>query len=151
MAFFSKKPQSINVRHVHGLPIPEETICMTCVVANKLCISAGNTRYELSTEQILNATFDMDVNVERYLKSNKLAGAIGAVTFGVTGAVIASAPKEKKKNLVTGYVIIRYLSAENNEEYLLLKDTQPNSLEAAKVADLINRNVSKSAEKTVTL
>lgn len=143
MGLFGKKGNkefSIQVKHVSGLPIPQGITCQILVNNDNMQIVANGVNINLNLNKINGVSFEMDVDIEKYSKSSKLGGAIGAATFGVTGAIIGSAPKIKTERKVTGCTVISY-TAQEDAGYLLFEDTKPNSLEAAKLCDKLKKEL----------
>lgn len=125
---------SYSLKHIQGLEIPEGP-CSVRLFSDKVVMSGAGKEYTLALAKISDVSFDMNVDVERYTKASKVAGVAGALTFGVPGAIIASAPKTKVERRVTNVVSIAFLSAENEVRYILFQNIVPNDLQAARFVD----------------
>jgi len=69
-----------------------------------------------------------DINETEYLKSSFIKGMAGAAVMGMTGAILGSIPKVKKKKNRRCYVSIIYENAQGERKIVLLKDQQVNTL-----------------------
>lgn len=138
------------LKHIQGLDIPE-TVCTVELSTDKVIITGGGKEYNLNLERILSVNFEMDVDVQKYSKSSMTAGIVGVAAFGVAGAVIGAAPREKTKRLVTGCAILGYLTSDGSQAYLLLQGSQPNDMQAAKFVDKIRPLVQQRPTQSIEL
>lgn len=108
-AIRKKSKKFITGTHVSGLDIGK-TLVSLCLSDDGLLISAPifKKEFNLPLNKIENLGYYNDVEVEKHLKSSFVGGVIGAASFGVTGAVIGSRPKEKQTRKVTHYLLVNY-------------------------------------------
>lgn len=135
-----------NLKHVQGLDLPDIT-CSIQLHADKVIIAGGSVEYCLKMDNISSISCELNVDVERFNQSNKVAGVIGAVAMGTTGAVIGSASSSKVKRQVTNLVTLSYHSADGSLLHLLFQNIEPNDQQAARFVDKI-RPLIKSAPPT---
>lgn len=152
--FFRKKKdvtgelEKFDLRHLIGLEIPEKMYCTVTVYNDKLVIESGSKEYNLKIEKICSVDFDMDVNIEKYVKSSMAKGVVGSAAFGVPGAIIGSAPKTKEKRKVTCKAIISYKGSSGDTSYVIFEDFEANAIKgAAKLVDTLRPLIKKQEEK----
>ncbi|MBU5486467.1 hypothetical protein KQI86_19380 [Clostridium sp. MSJ-11] len=152
--FFRKKKDvtgelgKFDLRHLIGLEIPEKMYCTVTVYNDKLVIESGDKEYSLKIDKIYSIDFDMDIDIEKYTKSSMTKGVIGAATFGVSGAIIGSAPKTKEKRKVTCKAIISYENSSEDTAYIIFEDFEANAIKgAAKLVDTLRPLIKKQEEK----
>jgi len=114
--------------HVGGLPIPENCNVSVILSPTALTITYGMSEYVLSIDQIKDVNSQFDINETEYLKSSFIKGMAGAAVMGMTGAILGSIPKVKKKKNRRCYVSIIYENAQGERKIVLLKDQQVNTL-----------------------
>lgn len=114
------------IRCVAGLNVPENSMADIVIDRERLHINAAGNEFSMTLSQITNVDFQVDVDVEKYLKSSTMKGVVGAAAFGVAGAVIGSAPKTKEKRNITGYAIIAYQNSNKESTSILLRDDAAN-------------------------
>jgi hypothetical protein len=140
--FFKKKENGkvdrFDLRHIVGLELPERMYCEVEVYSDRLNIISGNKEYNLKIEKINSVDFDMDIDIEKYTKSSVVKGALGAAMFGVSGAIIGSAPKTKEVRSVTSKAIINYDNSSGTSSYIIFEDFEANTAKgAAKFVDIL--------------
>lgn len=113
--------------HVGGLTAPENCKASVTLSPALLTVNCGGSEYALKIEKIRNVDYQLDVNETQYLQSSFIKGVAGAAAFGVTGAIIGSAPKTKTKRNVKCYAIISYEDAQGEYKTFLLRDEIANS------------------------
>lgn len=113
------------IEHVEGLGVAEKSQCSAAVSPSSLTITCTGKEYTLPLKRIEYVDYIVDVNEIRYLKSSMAKGIAGAALFGVSGAVIGSAPKTKIKKEETGHAVIGYQDAGGKEKMIILKDKTP--------------------------
>ncbi|MDU1348267.1 hypothetical protein [Clostridium butanoliproducens] len=155
MGLFFKKKNNINeelgnfnLRHIIGLDIPERTCCKIIIYSDKLLIKSSDKEYSLKIEKIHSIDFDMDLDIEKYTKSSKVKGLVGAATLGVSGAIIGSAPKTKEKRSVTCKAVISYEDSLGDTSYMIFEDLEVNAVKgAAKLVDTLRPMIKKQKVK----
>lgn len=110
------------VEHVDGLDIVEKTPCSVVIGPSNLIISCTGKEYTLPLRKITYVDYLADVEKIRYLQSSVAKGIVGGVLFGVSGAVIGTAPKTKLVNETTGYAVIGYRDASGKEKIIILRN-----------------------------
>ncbi len=115
------------IKHVSGLKAVENAECQVVINPTDLKIACGGKEYSLPLSRITYVDLKSDIDEIRYSKSSLVKGAAGAAMFGVSGAVIGSAPKTKTERQVRGYAVILYKDAHGGEQTIILCDIAPNS------------------------
>lgn len=109
---FGKKNKSTVYlgKHISGLEIPDNIDCTLTLSDSGLTINVPSIKKEftLSLDRIENISVYHEVEIEKHLKSSAAKGVIGAMAFGVTGAIIGSRPKEKNTRKVHFFLTIDY-------------------------------------------
>ncbi len=155
MGLFSRKKNNENselgkfdLKHLAGLEIPEEICCKVIVYKDRLIIEFGDKEYNLKIEKIRSVNFEMDLDIEKYTKSSMIKGIVGAATFGVSGAIIGSAPKTKEKRNVTSKAVINYETSSGSSSYIIFEDIEANVIKgAAKLVDTLRPLIKNIEEK----
>ena len=98
------------LKHINGLPIPENTFCKINVYENKYEFVANGLNFNLESSKITDISIKTDVEISNQAVSS-IGGAIaGGFLFGTLGAIIGGRAKTKKVKTVIKYLIITYLS-----------------------------------------
>ena len=109
---FGKKKNSKQVigQHISGLEnIPNVPVLIVLDESGiKLNVVSMKKEYTIALDKITSINYYHETEVEKHLKTSFVGGVIGAATFGVSGAIIGSRPKEKKKHKITFYLLIDY-------------------------------------------
>lgn len=121
--------------HVGGLTAPKNCKASVILSPTELTINCGGSKYVLNIAKIRNVDFQLDVNETQYLQSSFVKGVAGAAAFGVTGAIIGSAPKTKIKRNVKCYAIISYEDAHGEYKTFLLRDEVVNTRICSELVD----------------
>jgi len=121
--------------HVTGLNVPGECKASAILSRNAFTVNCVGNEFVLDISKIRNVDFQMNIDEKQYIESSLAKGIVGAVTFGVAGAVIGSAPKTKKRREVKGYAIISYENMQGNYNTIILRDEFPNSKVCALLVD----------------
>lgn len=109
------------VEHVEGLGLVEKASCAVVLSPPNLVISCTGKEYTLPLKRITYVDYLTDVEKIRYLQSSMAKGIAGGALFGVSGAVIGSAPKTKVVNETTGYAVIGYRDEAGKEKTIILR------------------------------
>lgn len=135
------------IAHVEGLGVVENAHCSVILSPSNLVISCTGKEYSLPLGRITYVDFIVDANKIRYLQNNMARGIAGAALFGVSGAVIGSAPKSKVEHEAIGYAVIGYRDAQGKEKVVILKDQSPNSYICSKLVKALNSCIHTTVEK----
>lgn len=149
MSIFKKKEdkKTFSAVHITGLDVPENCVCKVTLDEDDVMIESCGTEYVLKMKNIRNIEFQMGIDEKQHLKSSLVKGVIGAATFGVSGAVIGSRPKEKIKREVTGYAIITYENTNSERMTIVLKDEIPNHFQCAKLYDQLKPKIQSQTDR----
>lgn len=115
------------IAHVRGLNAVEGAVCEVAINPTNLIINCEGKVYSLPLSRITYVDSKSDINEVKYLKSSLVKGVAGAALFGVSGAVIGSAPKIKTDRQTKEYAIILYKDTRGEENTIILCDMSPNS------------------------
>lgn len=126
-----------DIIHVGGLSIPENCKCSAILKPEGLTVQCGGNEFFLRLDKIKNVDYQLDIDEKQYLKSSMLKGVAGAAAFGISGAVIGSAPNTKTKREVKCYAIISYGETQEDYKMFILKDEFPNTNVCAKLVDTL--------------
>jgi len=135
------------IEHVEGLGVVEKSQCSVALDPSKLTVTCTGKEYTLPLQRIEYVDYIVDVNEIQYLKSSIARGAAGAALFGVSGAVIGSAPKTKVRKKRYGHAIICYRDARGQERVIVLKDSIPDDHECFDLIKSLRSCVHMQIEK----
>lgn len=133
--------------HVNGLKAVENAECDVAIDPSNMIISCEGKQYSLPLSRISYVDFKFDVNESKYLKSSFVKGVAGAAMFGVSGAVIGSAPKTKTDRQTKGYAIILYKGVRGDKSTIILRDMSPNTYICSKLVLALNACIKTEIEK----
>ena len=98
---------------VEGLPIPQSSDVSIKMTPGALTITGSGQEFEIDASKLTLVDLKSDVEMEKIIQQSAPGMIIGAVTFGVIGAMIGGRVKTKgKKGLVNHFLIINYQSDE---------------------------------------
>lgn len=107
--FKKKKQKQLLGKHISGLDISSVPVLIILDESGiKITDSSTKKEFIIAIDKISSINYYHETEVEKHLKSSFVKGVIGAATFGMTGAIIGSRPKEKEKKKVTFYLLIDY-------------------------------------------
>lgn len=136
-----------NMIHVGGLEVPENCKCTAALSQEGLTITCAGKELLLRTNKIRNVEYQLDIDEKQYLKSSLAKGIAGAAMFGVSGAIIGSAPKTKTKREVKCYAIISYEGSDGQFKTFIVKDELPNLSCCAKLVDTLRPMIQARTNK----
>ena len=136
-----------SVKHVSGLNAVENIACQVVITPTDLKITCGGKEYSLPLSRITYVDFKSDINEIKYLQSSAVKGVAGAAMFGISGAVIGSAPKTKTDRQVRGYAVILYKDTRGKEQTIVLCDMSPNSFICSKLVIALSARIHTTVEK----
>lgn len=132
--------------HVGGLMVLKNCKASVILSPTELTINCGGSEFILNIAKIKNVDFQLDVNETKYLQSSFVKGVAGAA-FGMTGAIIGSAPKTKTKRNVKGYAIISYEDAEGQYKTFLLRDEIANTRICSGLVDNLRPRINRQINR----
>lgn len=133
--------------HVAGLAAVENSSCTAAVSPSSIVIACAGKEYTLPLRRIEYVDYKEDIDETIYQKSSFVKGVAGAAMFGVSGAVIGSAPKTKTKREKKGYAIIGYLAANGKEEIIVLRDEIANFNVCGKIVNTLKARTRTTIKK----
>lgn len=133
--------------HVGGLTAPKNCKVSVILSPSELTINCGGSEYVLNIAKIKNVDFQLDVNETQYLQSSFAKGVAGAAAFGVTGAIIGSAPKTKTKRNVKCYAIISYEDVQGEYKTFLLRDEIANTGICSDLVDTLRPRINQQINR----
>lgn len=136
-----------NMIHVGGLEAPENCKCTATLSEGGLTIACGGNEFLLRLDKIRNVDFQLDIDEKQYLKSSMAKGIAGAAMFGISGAVIGSAPKTKTKREVKCYAIIAYERTDGQFKTFILKDEIANLSRCSKLVETLKPMIQVQTNK----
>ena len=105
------------LKHINGLPIPENSICSVISYTDKFVFSANGLSFNLLKSKITDICIKTDIEISKQVVSS-IGGAIGgAVLFGPLGAIIGGRAKNREIKTTTQYLIFTYIK-DNDVKYL---------------------------------
>lgn len=135
------------IMHVCGLAVPANCRCSAVIDSEGFTVICSGNEFLLRISKIRNVDFQIDIDERHYLKSSLAGGIIGAAAFGVSGAVIGSAPKAKIKREVKCYAIISYEDDQGVYRTFILQDEFANLNRCAKLVDILKPLVKTQVNK----
>ena len=105
-----------SLRYVSGLGAVEGSDCTVKVTPSQLLLICMGKEYSLPLSRISYVDCKIDIQEDRYLKSSLARGIAGAAAFGVSGAVVGTAPKSKTELRKLKYAVIVYKDASQEEK-----------------------------------
>ena len=133
--------------HVEGLEAAEKSPCSVILNASSLMISCAGKEYTLPLKRITYVDYIVDIDKIRYLENSTAKGIMGAALFGVSGAVIGTAPKTKVAHEEIGYAVIEYRDAREREKRIILRDQTVNSYRCGWMVNELKSCIHTTVEK----
>lgn len=97
---------------VEGLPIPQSSDVSIKLTPGALTITGNGQEFEINFSKLMMIDIKSDVEMEKIIQQSAPGMVIGAVTFGVIGAMIGGRVKTKEKRVVNHFLIVSYQSDE---------------------------------------
>lgn len=135
------------IAHVTGLAAVENSSCTAEVNPSNIVITCAGKEYTLPLRRIAYVDYKADIDETIYQKSSFVKGVAGAAMFGVSGAVIGSAPKTKTKREEKGYAIIGYMASNGKEENIVLRDEIANFNVCEKIVKTLKAHTRTTIKK----
>ena len=82
---------------VEGLPIPQNTDLTIKLTPSELSMVGNGQEFEINFSKLMMIDIKSDVEMEKIIQQSAPGMVIGAVTFGVIGAMIGGRVKTKEK------------------------------------------------------
>lgn len=101
---------NVKLKHVAGLPIPENTVCDVHLTNDKIDIHANNMEFSLDRDKVEDISVKTDEEIQKQYVSSSGGAVGGAMMFGAVGALIGGRAKQKTTKTTTTYLIITYTS-----------------------------------------
>lgn len=97
---------------VEGLPIPQNTDLTIKLTPSELSIIGIGQEFEINFSKLMMIDLKSDVEMEKIIQQSAPGMVIGAVAFGVIGAMIGGRVKTKEKRVVNHFLIVNYQTDE---------------------------------------
>lgn len=97
---------------VEGLPIPQNTDLTIKLTPSELSMVGNGQEFEVNFLKLMMIDVKFDVEMEKIIQQSAPGMVIGAVTFGVIGAMIGGRVKTKEKRVVNHFLIVNYQTDE---------------------------------------
>jgi hypothetical protein len=97
---------------VEGLPIPQNTDLTIKLTPSELSMVGNGQEFEINFSKLMMIDIKSDVEMEKIIQQSAPGMVIGAVTFGVIGAMIGGRVKTKEKRVVNHFLIVNYQTDE---------------------------------------
>lgn len=97
---------------VEGVPVPQNSDLSIKLTPGVLTITGSGQEFEIDVSKLTLIDLKSDVEMEKIIQQSAPGMIIGAVTFGVIGAMIGGRVKTKEKRTVNHFLLISYLSDE---------------------------------------
>lgn len=133
--------------HVVGLDVPANCKASAILNPDDLIITCAGREFILHISKIRNVDFQVDIDETIYLQSHFIGGVLGAMAYGVEGAIVGAAPSTERKRDTIGYAIISYENAQGESKVFLLKDEVANSKICAKLVDVLKPKIVQQIER----
>ena len=130
-----------DIVHVAGLGVARDCECVVKLDEKELVILCSGMEIRLDYSQIINHEFQMDVDDKTIIENNMLNGIIGAATFGVSGAVIGSAPTIRTEREVMSYLVVTYESSDGVIKQFVLGVKEPGGYSIAYLSDALEKRI----------
>jgi hypothetical protein len=98
---------------IEGLPVPQNTSLNIKLTPNGLSIIGNGQEFEIEVSKLTLLDVKSDVEMEKIVQQSAPGMIIGAVTFGLIGAMVGGRVKTKEKRVVSHFLIINYQSDES--------------------------------------
>lgn len=138
------------LQHVGGLPLSEKTMCKVSVTQDGILVEGGGSDFTISASQLRAVEVKTDVEISNIVHSSAAQGIVGGLIFGPIGLVVGARAKNKKVKKHEHFLVINYMSS-NNEISALLFSSGENPLAAMKIAAKTKPMVSLAPKATVQL
>lgn len=97
---------------VEGVPVPQNSDLSIKLTPGAVTITGSGQEFEIDSSKLTLVDLKSDVEMEKIIQQSAPGMIIGAVTFGVIGAMIGGRVKTKEKRTVNHFLLISYLSDE---------------------------------------
>jgi len=97
---------------VEGVPVPQNSDLSIKLTPGAVTITGSGQEFEIDVSKLTLIDLKSDVEMEKIIQQSAPGMIIGAVTFGVIGAMIGGRVKTKDKRTVNHFLLISYLSDE---------------------------------------
>lgn len=100
------------MKHINGLPIPENANCDIYTFADHIEFHGGNMDMNLSRSKIVGITKTTDFEIQHQAVSSAGGAILGYAALGPLGAAIGGRVKNRTVRTATTYLIITYRDGE---------------------------------------
>ena len=121
---------------VEGLPIPQNTDLTIKLTPSELSMVGNGQEFEINFSKLMMIDIKSDVEMEKIIQQSAPGMVIGAVTFGVIGAMIGGRVKTKEKRVVNHFLIINY---QTDELKTIVIDVTKDWYNAAQLVDYFRK------------
>lgn len=97
---------------IEGLPIPQNTELSIKLTPDAVSIIGSGQQFEIDFSKLQLVDVKSDVEMEKIIKQSAPGMIIGAVAFGLLGAMVGGRVQTKEKRVVSHFLIISYQSDE---------------------------------------
>ncbi|MEK4403439.1 hypothetical protein MKZ26_03210 [Sporosarcina sp. FSL K6-6792] len=105
------------LKHVVGLPLPENVICDVYYREDKITIEGGGSIFNLSFSKINDMVLTTDVEIQKAYVSSAGGAVAGGMIFGPLGAIVGGRSKQKETKTTTKFLVITY-AKDDGLEYI---------------------------------
>ena len=97
---------------VEGLPVPQNSDLSIKLTPDTMTIVGCGQEFEINFSKLTLVDLKSDVEMEKIIKQSAPGMIIGAVAFGVIGAMIGGRVQTKEKRVVNHFLLVSYQSDE---------------------------------------
>lgn len=112
------KNRLYSVKHVYGLPCPEDTRVTVEAYRDRITFSANNVNYDLPYNRITDVCMKTDFEIRTQTTSSAGGAVAGAMLFGPLGAAIGGRAKTSNTYKFTDYLIFTYKDKSGEIAYM---------------------------------
>ena len=121
---------------VEGLPIPQSSDVSIKMTPGALTITGSGQEFEIDASKLTLVDLKSDVEMQQIIQQSAPGMIIGAVTFGVIGAMIGGRVKTKDKRTVNHFLLVSYQS---DELKTIVIDATKDWYKAANIVDYFRK------------
>nr|WP_308742065.1 hypothetical protein [uncultured Anaerocolumna sp.] len=144
--FGKKKAEKVVLGNlIEGLPIPQNAEMTVRLTPDGVSITVPGTQqtFEINISKLLSIQYFNETELEKVISQSAPGMVIGAVAFGVLGAMVGGRVKTKEERIVRHFIIINY------DDKQIIVETTKDWYNGAALVDYFKKLKPSSVQPTV--